>query len=156
MYYFSSTYGNVLARSLCIILFSTWRYCVHTSTRSRSVPRVNYVSLFLYMTTKVIHTYENYIFLLSNIHTKIVFNTCDLLYLGHISSMLATKNWNTYMIYDSDEFWRQDSLNCKISHSVQLSNVVLLQYILRSWERNISFICMNVYSLIEIMVFDIV
>ena len=50
MYYFSNTYGTVLAWSLCIILLSTWRYCVHTCTRSgRScrVLRVNHVCVFL-------------------------------------------------------------------------------------------------------------
>ncbi len=46
----------ILARSLCIVLFST-RYWVHTtsctrtSVSSRSVPRVNHVRLFLLMTT---------------------------------------------------------------------------------------------------------
>ena len=60
------------------------------------------------------------------------------------------------MIYDSDDFWRQDSLKYNIWNYVQCSNVALLQYLLWSWESNISFMRMNVYSLIEIMVFDIV
>lgn len=60
------------------------------------------------------------------------------------------------MIYDSDDFWRQDSLKYNIWNYVQCSNVTLLQYLLWSWESNISFMRMNVYSLIEIMVFDIV
>jgi hypothetical protein len=61
MYYFSNTYGTVLAGRLCIILFSTWRYCVHTtctqSGRSCSILRVNHVSLFLLMKTYVIYIY---------------------------------------------------------------------------------------------------
>jgi hypothetical protein len=48
------------------------------------------------------------------------------------------------MIYDSDDFWRQDSLKCNICHYVQCSNVALLQYPLRSWESNRSFMRMNV------------
>ena len=97
MYYFSNTYRTVLARSLCIILFSTWRYCVHTCTRSgsssSSVLRVNHVSLFLLITTSyVIYINEKYIVLFGAMYSKIVFNACDSLYVGHISSTLATKN----------------------------------------------------------------
>ena len=68
-------------------------YFTRSGNSSSSILRVNHVSLFLLITTSyVIYIYEKYIVSFGAMYSKIVFNACDSLYLGHISSTLATKN----------------------------------------------------------------